>query len=72
MQNDLHHYPESSILITMNTLTHIIETTIATINNEIIEDLVVELGYDYGDAVKVVTEFKDFDFDFVMDTDSDF
>ena len=70
MQNDLHHYPESSILITMNTLTHIIETTIATINNEIIEDLVVDLGYDYGDAVKVVTEFNDFDF--AIDSDSTF
>ena len=54
----------------MNTLTHIINTAIETINNEIIEDLVVDLGYDYSDAVKVVTEFNDFDFS--IDSDSDF
>ena len=54
----------------MNTLTHIINTTIETIDNEIIEDLVVDLGYDYGDAVKVVTEFNDFDF--AIDSDSTF
>jgi hypothetical protein len=70
MQNNLHYHSGSSILITMNTLTHIINTAIETINDEIIEDLVVDLGYDYGDAVKVVTEFNDFDF--AIDTDSDF
>lgn len=70
MQNNLHYYLGRSILIIMNTLTNIINTAIERINDEIIEDLVVDLGYDYGDAVKVVTEFNDFDF--AIDTDSDF
>ena len=48
------------ILITMNTLKTIINSINQNINEEIIEDLTSTLGFNHGTAVKMVTEFEDF------------
>lgn len=45
----------------MNTLTTIINSIKQNINEEIIDDLTNSLGIDHGNAVKMVTEFEDFD-----------
>jgi aromatic ring-opening dioxygenase catalytic subunit (LigB family) len=45
----------------MNTLTTIINSINQNINEEIIDDLTSNLGFDHGTAVKMVTEFEDFD-----------
>lgn len=46
---------------TMDTLNEIIKETIDQMNSEIAEDLVVNYGYDFNSAIKLVTEFTDFD-----------
>jgi len=46
---------------TMDTLNEIIKETIDQMNSEIAEDLVVNYGYDFDSAIKLVTEFTDFD-----------
>lgn len=45
----------------MDTLNEIIKETIDQMNSEIAEDLVVNYGYDFNSAIKLVTEFTDFD-----------
>ena len=52
---------ESGIIEAMNTLTTIINSINQNINEEIIDDLTTNLGFDHGVAVKMVTEFEDFD-----------
>jgi|694.fasta_scaffold20049_8 hypothetical protein len=46
---------------TINTLNEIIKETIDQMNSEIAEDLVVNYGYDFDSAIKLVTEFTEFD-----------
>jgi len=45
----------------MNTLNTIISSINQTINEEIIDDITKVLGVEYNSAVKMVTEFEDFD-----------
>ena len=45
----------------MNTLKTIINSINQTINEEIIDDMTKVLGVDHQSAVKMVTEFEDFD-----------
>lgn len=45
----------------MNTLNTIISSINQTINEEIIDDITKVLGVEYSSAVKMVTEFEDFD-----------
>jgi len=52
---------KESILFTMNTLKTIINSINQTINEEIIDDMTKVLGVDHQSAVKMVTEFEDFD-----------
>lgn len=47
----------------MNTLNTIVNGALQSINEQIIDDLIV-LGYTHEDAVKVVTEFDGFEFSF--------
>lgn len=54
----------------MDTLTKIINETINSMNSEIAEDLVIKYGFDYNEAIKVVTDFNDFEL--VASEDSDF
>ncbi len=52
---------KESTLFTMNTLKTIINSINQTINEEIIDDMTKVLGFDHQSAVKMVTEFEDFD-----------
>ena len=45
----------------MDTLTQIINEAINEMNQNIAEDLVVNFGLDYNEAIKVVTDFNDFE-----------
>lgn len=49
----------------MNTLNTLTNSILQVINEEIIEDL-IDLGFDHSEAIKVVTEFDNFDL--VMDS----
>lgn len=42
------------------TLDQLINEIASDINSQVVESLVVDLGYDYNHAVKVVTEFEGF------------
>ena len=53
--------PKESIISTMDTLTQIINEAINEMNQNIAEDLVVNFGLDYNEAIKVVTDFNDFE-----------
>ena len=61
MQHTLQENTGRDILIHMNTLTTIINSINQNINEEIIDDLTKTVGIDHGTAVKMVTEFEDFD-----------
>lgn len=52
-------------IVTMNTLNTLTNSILQVINEEIIEDL-IDLGFDHSEAIKVVTEFDNFDL--VMDS----
>jgi len=52
------------------TLDQLINEIASDINNQVVESLVVDLGYDYNNAIKVVNEFEGFGPD--LDTDSTF
>lgn len=53
-----------------NALDQLVNEIASDINNRVVESLVVDLGYDYDHAVKVVTEFEGFGPD--VDEDSTF
>lgn len=61
MQRELQPTPKESIISTMDTLTQIINEAINEMNQNIAEDLVVNFGFDYNEAIKVVTDFNDFE-----------
>lgn len=61
MQRELQPTPKESIISTMDTLTQIINEAINEMNQNIAEDLVVNFGLDYNEAIKVVTDFNDFE-----------
>jgi len=52
---------KESILFIMNTLKTIISSINQTINEETIDDITKVLDMDHESAVKMVTEFEDFD-----------
>lgn len=43
-----------------NALDQLVNEIASDIDNRVVESLVVDLGYDYDHAVKVVTEFEGF------------
>jgi len=61
LQRELQPTPKESIISTMDTLTQIINEAINEMNQNIAEDLVVNFGLDYNEAIKVVTDFNDFE-----------
>ena len=60
LQHALQDITGRDILIHMNTLTTIINSINQNINEEIIDDLTKSVGIDHNSAVKMVTEFEDF------------
>ena len=53
----------------MNAMTEIINDTVATINDHVVETLVVNHGYDLDNAIKLVNEFEGFGPDLAEDSD---